>query len=107
MKTTLSSKGQMVLPVGLRDQDGIESGREFEIERLVQSAYRLRATEPPENCGLVNLLLACPERDWFVGLESEPIDQMRELRPSAGHNLFVFALPRQPTGVPLACCWSG
>ncbi len=76
MKTTLSSKGQMVLPAGLRDRDGIGPGQEFEIERLDRGVYRLTATRPPKNQGLVDLLLACPEKDWFVALESEPISQI-------------------------------
>ncbi len=66
----------MVLPAGLRDQDGVGPGQEFEIERLERGVYRFTATEPPKNRGLVNLLLACPEKDWFVGLDSEPIDQI-------------------------------
>ena len=34
MNTTVSSKGQIVLPAELRQQDGIQSGQRFEIERL-------------------------------------------------------------------------
>jgi AbrB family looped-hinge helix DNA binding protein len=34
MKTTVSSKGQIVLPAEIRRQDRIEAGQEFEIERL-------------------------------------------------------------------------
>jgi bifunctional DNA-binding transcriptional regulator/antitoxin component of YhaV-PrlF toxin-antitoxin module len=33
MKATLSSKGRLVLPAELRDEDGIEAGQVFEIER--------------------------------------------------------------------------
>ena len=38
MKTRVSSKGQIVLPAEVRQQDGIESGQEFEIERLDRGA---------------------------------------------------------------------
>jgi AbrB family looped-hinge helix DNA binding protein len=31
MKTTVSSKGQIVLPAELRQQDHIEAGQEFEV----------------------------------------------------------------------------
>jgi AbrB family looped-hinge helix DNA binding protein len=34
MKTTVSSKGQIVLPAELRQQERIEAGQEFEVERL-------------------------------------------------------------------------
>jgi AbrB family looped-hinge helix DNA binding protein len=32
--TTVSSKGQIVLPAKIRQQDRIEAGQEFEIERI-------------------------------------------------------------------------
>jgi len=41
MKTTVSSKGQIVLPASLRRQDRIEAGQEFEIERLERGEHRL------------------------------------------------------------------
>ncbi|MBA2301045.1 MAG: AbrB/MazE/SpoVT family DNA-binding domain-containing protein [Acidobacteria bacterium] len=34
MKTTVSSKGQIVLPAELRQLDTIEAGQEFEVERI-------------------------------------------------------------------------
>jgi AbrB family looped-hinge helix DNA binding protein len=70
MKTTVSSKGQIVLPAGLRQQDRIEPGQEFEVERLDRGDYRLRRTAPT-NEGVVDWLLACPEKDFFVSIESE------------------------------------
>ena len=77
MRTTVSSKGQIVLPAELRRQDGIEPGHEFEIERLDTGVYRLVASEPPKNRGLVDLLLSCPEKDWFVAVESETTDRIK------------------------------
>ena len=71
MKTTVSSKGQIVLPAALRNRDGIQAGQEFEIERIDTGVYRLKASEPPRNQGFVDLLLACPEKDWFAEIESE------------------------------------
>jgi AbrB family looped-hinge helix DNA binding protein len=32
--TTASSKGQIILPAGIRELDGIRPGQRFEIERL-------------------------------------------------------------------------
>ena len=76
VKTRISSKGQIVLPAELRAQDQIESGQEFEIERLDRGEYRLtrRATAP--NDGVVEWLLACPEKDFFVAIESESTDSL-------------------------------
>jgi AbrB family looped-hinge helix DNA binding protein len=70
MKTTISSKGQIVLPAELRQQDGIEAGQEFEVERLDRGEYRLKRKERRRNEGLVKLLLACPVKGWF-----EPMDR--------------------------------
>ena len=76
VKTTLSTKGQIVLPAELRSQDGLEAGQEFEIERLDRGEYRLIAKEPPRNEGLIDWLLACPDKDYFVPIESEPTDTL-------------------------------
>lgn len=69
MKTTVSTKGQVVLPAELRAEDGIEPGQEFSIERIESGQYLLRRVEPPANEGLVNLLLACPVKIWFTPLD--------------------------------------
>ena len=42
MKTTVSSKGQIVLPAEIRQQDRIEAGQEFDIERIDRGEYRLK-----------------------------------------------------------------
>jgi AbrB family looped-hinge helix DNA binding protein len=76
MKTTVSSKGQIVLPAEIRRQDRIEPGQEFEVERLDRGDYRLRRTRPPANAGLVDLLLSCPEKGFFVPIESESTDTL-------------------------------
>ncbi len=66
MRTIVSSKGQIVLPDEFRHRDGIEPGHEFEIERQGTGVYLLTACEPPKNEGLVDLLIACPMKDWYV-----------------------------------------
>lgn len=76
MKTAISTKGQIVLPAEFRRQDGIEAGQEFEVERLDQGQYRLTRLAPPKNQGLVDWLLACPEKDFFVAIESESTDSL-------------------------------
>ena len=70
MKTTVSSKGQIVLPAEIRKRDGIETGQEFEVERLDRGEYLLKRKERRRNEGLVKLLLACPAKGWF-----RPVDR--------------------------------
>ncbi len=76
MKTTISSKGQIVLPAALRLQDRIEPGEEFEVERLDRGEYRLVRLTPMPNEGLVDWLLACPEKGFFVSIESDSTDTL-------------------------------
>ena len=75
MKSTISSKGQIVLPAELRQQDRIESGQEFEIERIGPGDYRL-VRRPRANEGIVDWLLACPEKGYFVPVDSESTDAL-------------------------------
>jgi len=75
MKTTVSSKGQIVLAAELRQMDKIESGQEFEIERLDRGEYRLRRAGPP-NDGVVEWLLSCPEKGFFTAIDSESTDTL-------------------------------
>jgi AbrB family looped-hinge helix DNA binding protein len=71
VKTTVSSKGQIVLPAELRQQDRIEAGQEFEVERLDRGEYRLVRRRAHPNDGVIDWLLACPEKDFFVPIQSE------------------------------------
>lgn len=71
MKTVISTRGQLVLPAELRQRDGVVPGQEFDVERLGPGVYRLARASTPENSGLVDWLLACPEKDWFVPVASE------------------------------------
>ena len=76
MKTKVSTKGQIVLPAEIRRRDGIRAGEEFEVERLDAGDYRLVRVAPPPNEGLVDWLLACPEKGYFVPIESESTDTL-------------------------------
>ena len=75
MRTTVSTKGQIVLPAEIRQQDAIEAGQEFEIERIDRGEYRLKRQERRHNKGLIKLLLACPVKDWF-----QPMDRTETTR---------------------------
>jgi AbrB family looped-hinge helix DNA binding protein len=69
MKTTVSTKGQIILPAEIRQRDGIEPGQEFQIERIDRGEYWLVRLAPRPNEGLVELLLACPVKGCFKPLE--------------------------------------
>lgn len=75
MTTTISTKGQIVLPAEIRQQDGIEAGQEFDIERIDRGEYLLKRKTRIPNQGLVKLLLACPVKDWF-----QPLDRSETTR---------------------------
>ncbi len=76
MNTTISSKGQIVLPAEFRKLDQIEAGQKFDVERLDRGDYRfVRRTKPP-NEGLVDWLLSCPEKGFFTPIESESTDTL-------------------------------
>ena len=76
MRTTVSTKGQIILPAEIRQRDHIEPGQEFEIERIDLGEYRLIRRRPPPNEGLVDWLLACPVRGFFTPIESESTDTL-------------------------------
>ena len=76
MRTTISTRGQLVLPAAIRHEDEIEAGQEFEVERLDRAEYRLVRRKARPNEGAVDWLLACPAKGYFVGVESESTDTL-------------------------------
>jgi bifunctional DNA-binding transcriptional regulator/antitoxin component of YhaV-PrlF toxin-antitoxin module len=76
MMQLVSTRGRITLPVAIRRRDGIEPGQEFEIERIDCSEYRLVRRQPRPNEGLVDWLLDCPAKGFFVPLESESTDNL-------------------------------
>ena len=76
MKTTVSSKGQIVLPADLRRRDDIRPGQQFQIERLEEGDYRLVRTSGRPNEGLVDWLLSCPDKGYFLPIESESTESL-------------------------------
>ena len=65
-----------MLPAELRQQDRIEAGQEFEVERLDRGEYRLKRCSAPPNEGVVDWLLSSPEKGFFVPVESESTDAL-------------------------------
>ena len=76
METIVSSKGQVVLPSALRERDRIAAGQIFDIERLDAGQYLLKRQPVANNDGVVDWLLACPEKDWFQPVASESTDRL-------------------------------
>ncbi len=71
MTTKVSSKGQIVLPAEIREQDDIVPGQQFDVERIDRGEYRLTRREPAQNEGVMDWLLSCPQKGYFVPIESE------------------------------------
>lgn len=76
MKTRVSSRGQIVLPAELRRQDRIRAGQQFEVERIERGEYRLVRCADRPNDGVVEWLLACPGKGFFVPIEGESTDAL-------------------------------
>jgi len=76
MTTTVSSRGQIVLPSEIRHLDGIQPGQQFEVVRVERGEYRIRRCESAPNEGVVDWLLACPEKGFFVPVASESTDTL-------------------------------
>jgi hypothetical protein len=62
------------LSAELRQQDRIEAGQEFEIERLDRGEYWLKRRSAALNEGVIDWLLSCPHKGFFVPNESESAD---------------------------------
>ena len=71
MKTTMTSRGQIVLPAELRKRDDVRPGQIFRVRRVRRGEYRLVAAERPRNQGLADALLTCPVKGWLVPVKSE------------------------------------
>ena len=70
----MSSRGQIVLPAEFRQMDHIKPGQEFDVERPDPGDYRLVRRAAPLNEGAIDWLLACPQKDFFVPIDSESTD---------------------------------
>jgi AbrB family looped-hinge helix DNA binding protein len=76
MTTKISSKGQIALPAEISEKDGIMAGQQFDVERIDRGEYRLVRRESLPNEGVVDWLLACPAKGYFVPIESESTDTL-------------------------------
>ena len=71
MKSIVSAKGQIALPAEFRQMDEVEQGQEFGVERLDRGDYRLVRLATPQNQGVIDWLLACPQKVFFVSINAE------------------------------------
>jgi hypothetical protein len=56
--------------------DRIVPGQEFDVERLDPGDYRLVRRAASRNEGAIDWLLACPQKDFFVSIDSELTDAL-------------------------------
>jgi bifunctional DNA-binding transcriptional regulator/antitoxin component of YhaV-PrlF toxin-antitoxin module len=75
VKTIVSSKGQIVLPAEFRHLQGAQRGQEFDAERLDRGDCRLVRRAAPPNQGAIDWLLSCPQKGFFVPVDSESTDE--------------------------------
>jgi AbrB family looped-hinge helix DNA binding protein len=76
MKAVVSRKGQLVLPASFREREGIAPGEQFDIHRISRSEFRLSRKNGNRVGGIVDWLLACPEKGFFAPIESESTDTL-------------------------------
>lgn len=65
-----------MLPAELRQLDRIEAGQEFDVERIDRADYRLVRRKARPNDGVVDWLLVCPAKGYFVEVQSESTDSL-------------------------------
>ena len=69
MTTTLSVGGLLEIPEIFRKADALHPGQRCDIERVGRGEYRLRVEAgdlSPPNERLIDVLLSCPVKDWWV-----------------------------------------
>lgn len=65
-----------MLPAEIRRQDDVQPGQEFDIERIDRGEYRLLRRTPRPNEGVVDWLLGCPDKGYFVPIESDSTETL-------------------------------
>ena len=81
MTTMLTQKGQLVLPVPVRQRLHLSPGDDFEVAIEDEDTLTLRRVSHPANRGLVDLLLACPSSFVIPPREAENSRLGKNARP--------------------------
>jgi len=76
VKTTISTKGQLIIPAELRAEDSISAGDTFDIKKVRKGEYLVRRVEDAPNKGLVDWLLSCPVKGVLEPVSSESTDTL-------------------------------
>jgi AbrB family looped-hinge helix DNA binding protein len=76
VRTTVSTKGQIVIPSELRVEDAISAGDSFEISKVRSGEYLIRRVQESPNKGLTDWLLSCPVKGYFQPVPSEDTDAL-------------------------------
>ena len=71
MKITVRSRGRIVVPAEFRRQDDLQPGEVLNVERVKPGHYHL-SRRPLGNEGLVDWLLSCPVKGYFVPIDGDP-----------------------------------
>ena len=82
MTTFISAEGLIEIPEVFRKTDALLPGQRCEIERAGSGEYRVHVAtdDGSPRQSLVDWLLACPEKDWFMPTErTETTDDIRQL----------------------------
>jgi bifunctional DNA-binding transcriptional regulator/antitoxin component of YhaV-PrlF toxin-antitoxin module len=74
MRTQLNIDGRITVPADLRNRDLLLPGDTFQVERIAKGQYRLSRIGSERNRGLVDWLLSCPEKGYFVPIDSASTD---------------------------------
>jgi len=56
--------------------DRVEPGQQFDVERLDHGDYRLVRRAVRQNEGAIDWLLDCPQKGFFVPIESESTEAL-------------------------------
>jgi len=71
MTTTMSSKGQVVIPAGIRERQNLRPGDELVIEERKDEVVLKKARRPRKK-SMVQWMLDCPVRDFQFERTMEP-----------------------------------
>ncbi len=73
MTTFISAEGLLEIPEAFRKADALKPGQRCEIERLGDGEYRVRvsAEDAKPKRKLIDVLMNCPVKDWWVEPEGE------------------------------------